>query len=108
MKAKIWTDNEIKFLRENLDKYTWAQIAEKLGRSKKAVEAKAKQLGLKKKQVPPPEVPERITCVLCKRRKEVGVSGSGQRLYYCPYYKITIGEEALPSPECLPQLKEGK
>lgn len=108
MKRKIWTDYEVKFLKENMDNYTWEQIAEKLGRSKKSVEAKVAQLGLKKKVISSPEAPKQITCALCKRREEVGVSGSGQKLYYCPYYNITIGEEALPSPECLQQLKEGK
>ena len=52
---------------------------------------------------------KRLTCDLvgCKRRKEISVGLSGQRIYYCPVLDTIIGEGACVPSECLktrPQL----
>ena len=45
----FWKDEEIKYLKENYGKIKYDEIANELGRTKKAVEAKKKELGLSKK-----------------------------------------------------------
>lgn len=46
---KFWKDNEIKYLRENYQNMTYAEIAEILGRTNKAIGAKAEEFGFQKK-----------------------------------------------------------
>lgn len=45
---KIWNDKEIQFVKENYKKMTNKEMAEKLGRTKVAVDIKINKLGLKK------------------------------------------------------------
>ena len=45
---KVWTDEEISFLRENFPTMSAMDIAEKLGISNTSVSTKARELGLKK------------------------------------------------------------
>lgn len=45
---KYWKNKEIKFLKENYDKMTYAEIAEHLNRTTKAVGAKVSELGYQK------------------------------------------------------------
>ncbi|MDD4188112.1 MAG: hypothetical protein PHX04_05105 [Bacilli bacterium] len=46
---QFWKGNEIKYLRKNYQNMTYAEIAETLGRTTKAIGAKAKELGFQKK-----------------------------------------------------------
>lgn len=48
---RYWKGKEIKFLRQNYQNMTYAEIAEELGRTTRAIEAKAEQLGYQKKLV---------------------------------------------------------
>jgi len=47
---KYWKGKEIKYLRENYKNMTYSEIAENLGRTKKAIGAKADDLGFQKKR----------------------------------------------------------
>lgn len=46
---QYWKGKEFKFLRENYDKMTYAEIAEELGRSPKAISSKAEECGYQKR-----------------------------------------------------------
>lgn len=47
--SQFWKGNEIKYLRENYQNMTYVEIAETLGRTTKAIGAKAEELGFQKK-----------------------------------------------------------
>ncbi|MBE6152455.1 MAG: hypothetical protein E7165_04005 [Firmicutes bacterium] len=49
MNPKYWTGKELKYLRDNYENMTYAEISEILGRTTKAVSAKAEELGYQKK-----------------------------------------------------------
>ncbi len=46
MAGKAWSQEELQFLKENIDKLTTGEIAKELGRSRYAVYLKARQLGI--------------------------------------------------------------
>lgn len=48
---QFWKGKEIKYLRENYENMTYSEIAEALGRTTKAIGAKAEELGYQKKLV---------------------------------------------------------
>ena len=48
MLPQYWKGKEIKFLRENYKNMTYSEIADELGRTKKAIGAKAEELGFQK------------------------------------------------------------
>lgn len=48
IKKELWTNKEVKFLRNNWSVMTGLQIAQKLGRNRSAIYAKATSLGLRK------------------------------------------------------------
>lgn len=50
MMPQYWKGKEIKFLRENYKNMTYAEIADYLGRTEKAIGAKADELGFQKKK----------------------------------------------------------
>ncbi|KXA89188.1 hypothetical protein AKJ62_03615 [candidate division MSBL1 archaeon SCGC-AAA259D14] len=47
---RCWTEEEVKFLKENYQNKTYAEIGSELGRGEKSVGAKASELGLKKQE----------------------------------------------------------
>lgn len=49
MMPQYWKGKEIKYLRENYDNMTYSEIADYLGRTEKAIGAKAEELGFQKK-----------------------------------------------------------
>lgn len=49
--SQFWKGSEIKYLRENYQNKTYAEIAQELGRTTKAISAKAEELGYQKKKV---------------------------------------------------------
>ena len=51
MAGKAWSQEELQFLKENIDKLTTGQIAKELGRSRYAVYLKARQLGIYMPQI---------------------------------------------------------
>ena len=50
MMPQYWKGKEIKYLRENYKNMTYAEIADYLGRTEKAIGAKADELGFQKKK----------------------------------------------------------
>jgi len=48
---RYWKGKEIKYLRENYENMTYSEIAEVLGRTEKAINAKAEELGYQKKLI---------------------------------------------------------
>ena len=51
MLPQYWKGKEIKYLRENYQDMTYQEIAEELGRTTKAISAKAEELGFQKKLI---------------------------------------------------------
>ncbi len=49
MLPQFWKEEELKYLRENYENMTYAEIAEALGRTTKAIGAKAEELGYQKR-----------------------------------------------------------
>ena len=47
----FWTGKELKFLKDNYDKLTYEEISNILGRTTKAVSAKAEELGYQKRKI---------------------------------------------------------
>lgn len=45
---QVWSDKQVEFLRKNFDKMELSLIAESLGRSRKAVQTKATEIGLRR------------------------------------------------------------
>jgi predicted transcriptional regulator len=102
-----WTEEQLKVLRENAGKRTVAELAQMLDKYPIVVARKLKELGLeparppRRERPPAPPAPRETLCRdICDRMKEVGVAFSGQKLYLCPKLNITVGEEAIPLPEC--------
>ena len=48
LKSGVWTKDELKQLKQMFRSTSTKQVAEKLGRNEKSVQAKASKLGLKK------------------------------------------------------------
>lgn len=51
MLPQYWKDEELEYLKENYQNMTYQEIAEELGRTSKAVNAKAEKIGFQKKLV---------------------------------------------------------
>lgn len=105
----VWTEEKIEYLKKNYHKMTYEELSKQLGISKRAIKTKLRQLGIKKRYKPELKVETKllklseITCnsMNCSKRKYVGISLSGNELYYCPVYKVTIGKDARPAEKCV-------
>ena len=51
MLPQFWKGKELKYLRENYENMTYSEIAEELGRTTKAIGAKAEELGYQKRLI---------------------------------------------------------
>jgi hypothetical protein len=102
----IWDDSKIEFLKKNYLSMTYEELSKHLGICVKAIRRKLSKLGLKKVYIrqsfePKEETKKILTCNdICKRRKPAGIGLSGNEIYYCPVFHITMGKYARPSEKC--------
>lgn len=94
---RLWKKEEHVALLDNFDKMSVKQLAEILDKNVNDVKQKLEKIGVPVASVD--DIP-RLYCKMICNREEVGRGASGQKIYKCKYYGITVGEDSLPSPKC--------
>jgi biotin operon repressor len=95
-----WTEEELEYLKEHYGKVSSEEIAKHLKRSRRAVLRKAYELrraGLMEKVSGYEFLKKDLNLCknVCKVRTPAGEGLSGQKLFYCPRWKIVVGEDSL-------------
>jgi hypothetical protein len=80
--GKKWTDQEIDFLRANINTLSYEELASKLGRTKNSIELRKNKLKIKKGNQHPLQIGEKVER-LTILRKTVRRGPSGQAYYEC-------------------------
>jgi len=84
---QIWTDDDIKMLKDHINVLSFRDIAELMGRTLYSVMCKAKEIGLYKKDIP--ERPNEVVtyCINCKRKVFVCLHDVDYHRLSCLYCK---------------------